>query len=167
MVRVTLSKTLSDWLATDEEFAAMTDAQIRELCEEDMSCVIEGAQWKIEREVDFLLTANLQGKKKKAKPADPRHRIFTALLVKAHEFYVKDVNGKGVTPLLGVAPGNHLKKLLAANKNLDEKQFRRWLNNYHRSDDHNPYDMPAHYILRLPKYEGGPLNKFGRIDAAS
>ena len=116
-------------------------------------------------DLSFSLASPVNGKKTKPSKADPRHRIFMDLIDRAHRFYVKDSKGKPSTPMFGSSAGNNLKRLLKSLPNLEEKQFRGWLTNYHKSENHNPYDSPAQYILKLPTYEGGPVNKFGRLDA--
>ena len=103
----------------------------------------------------------------KNNPQDPRHRLFTELIFRAHKHFLKDNEGNPVQPLFGPSAGSNLKKLLKSYPKLDEKKFRMWLTNYHTSENHNPYDSPAQFILKLPNYEGGPLNKFGRPSEAS
>ena len=115
---------------------------------------------------EFFLNSNPPQKKKKSK-ADPRHRIFMDLIFSAHSHYVQDVNGNPSEPMMGGAAGKNLSKLLIACPKLDEAQMRRWLTNYHKSNNHNEYDTPSQYILKLPRYEGGPLNGWGRRDATS
>ena len=111
---------------------------------------------------DFQLDSKPHPPKKKQSTADPRHRRFMELIFKAHEHYVK------VPPLMGPSVGNNLKRLLsAAGTKLDEVRFRRMLTNYHESEDHAPADSPTYYIPKLPRYETGTLNKFGRADAVS
>lgn len=105
----------------------------------------------------FELNNNPPSKKKQS-AADPRHRRFMELIFKAHEHYVR------VPPIMGAAAGNNLRNFLKAANGLDEKRFIRMLDNYHASADHASADSPAYYIPKLPKYELGPLNKFGRQD---
>lgn len=101
-------------------------------------------------EADYVLTPS------EPKKQDDRHRRFMELIFKSHEYYVK------VPPNLGPAAGNNLKRLLKGDQRLDEKRFIAMLRNYHKSLDHATADSPAYYIPKLPKYELGPLNKFGR-----
>jgi hypothetical protein len=50
MIRITISKVLTESVAEEQEFSEMTDEQIIELCHEDLlDIVIEGASWKVER----------------------------------------------------------------------------------------------------------------------
>lgn len=95
-------------------------------------------------------------REKKNSKADPRHRRFMELIFKAHEHFVK------VPPSMGPPVGNNLKRLLKGDSRLDEARFRKMLTNYHESEDHSPADSPTYYIPKLPKYELGPLNKYGR-----
>lgn len=87
---------------------------------------------------------------------DARHPRFMELIFKAHEHYVK------VPPNFGSAAGNNLRRLLKGDPRLDEKRFIKMLRHYHQSEDHARANSPAYYIPTLPKYELGPLNKWGR-----
>ena len=50
MIRITISKVLTDLVGTDEELSEMTDQQIIELCYEDLlDIVVDGAAWKVDR----------------------------------------------------------------------------------------------------------------------
>ena len=96
------------------------------------------------------------------KKQDSRHRRFMELIFKAHKHYV------GVPPMMGAPAGKNLSHLLRdSGSHLTENRFVKMLQNYHLSDDHCPADSPVSYILKLPKYELGPLNKFGRLDASN
>lgn len=103
-----------------------------------------------------LSDQNPPSRKKKQSTADPRHHRFMELIFKAHEHYVQ------VPPTMGGACGKNLSRLLRASNGLDEKRFKRMLMHYHESEDHARAEQPAYYIPKLPKYELGPLNKFGR-----
>lgn len=48
-VTITIKKTLEEWWASDEEYQSMSDAQIVELCQEEITAAIDGAQWTVER----------------------------------------------------------------------------------------------------------------------
>lgn len=80
------------------------------------------------------------------------------LIIRAHKHYVK------VSPMIGSPAGKNLKRLLATCPVLTEKRFVKMLTHYHESSDHARAESPHAYILKLPKYELGPLNKFGRED---
>lgn len=95
-------------------------------------------------------------RKKKQTTADPRHRRFIELIFKAHEHFVR------VPALIGPAAGKNLAELLRLAPALTEKRFIKMLENYHESDDHARADSPAYYIMKLPNYELGPKNKWGR-----
>ena len=70
--------------------------------------------------------------------------------------------------MMGAPVGKNLRQLLRdSGQYLTEKRFVKMLKNYHQSEDHSPADSPVSYILKLPKYELGPLNKFGRLDASN
>lgn len=105
---------------------------------------------KVNSEGDFALTPS------EPKKQDGRHRRFMELIFKAHEHYVK------VPPNFGSAAGNNLRRLLKGDPRLDEKRFIKMLRHYHQSEDHARANSPAYYIPTLPKYELGPLNKWGR-----
>jgi hypothetical protein len=107
-------------------------------------------------------------KKPRAEKLDSRYEMFVDLIFRAHKHYVRTSTepNVGVTPIFSAAAGQQLKELLKSCPNLNETQFRRWLKNYHQSENHNAYDSPSYYISSLPRYEGGPLNKFGRMNAA-
>ena len=51
MTKITITKELDDLWATPEQFEKMSDNEIIELCMEDTSELLDGAQWKIERGV--------------------------------------------------------------------------------------------------------------------
>lgn len=48
-VTITITKTLEEWWASDEEFSVMSDKQIVELCQEDITAVTDEARWTVER----------------------------------------------------------------------------------------------------------------------
>jgi hypothetical protein len=49
-VSVTVTKELEDFWATEEQFASMSDAQVIELIQEDVTALLEGASWTVTRE---------------------------------------------------------------------------------------------------------------------
>jgi hypothetical protein len=48
-VKVSLTKTLDDSWATEEELKELSDEEILELIQEDVISFVENAEWKIER----------------------------------------------------------------------------------------------------------------------
>jgi len=98
--------------------------------------------------------------KGKKSTADPRHSRFMELIFRAHKHYV------GIEPTILPATPKNLQRFLKASPGLDERRFVVMLKNYHESADHSRAASPHEYILRLPKYELGPLNKFGREEEA-
>lgn len=51
MIKVVIEKTLEDVWMTNQEAATLTDAEIIEICNEDLFYLLQNAKWKIEREV--------------------------------------------------------------------------------------------------------------------
>jgi len=92
--------------------------------------------------------------------ADLRYERFTELIFKAHQHYVK------APPHFNGTAGKNLKRLLSEDKTLTEKRLVAMLDNYHESKDHAPAEQPAFYISRLPRYETGTLNKYGRAECS-
>jgi hypothetical protein len=48
-MKIIIEKLLDDSWATDDEFRVLTDSEIVELLQEDLSELIDGATWRIER----------------------------------------------------------------------------------------------------------------------
>lgn len=48
-MKVTITKEIGELWATPEEFAAMSDAEIVEMFQEDLSEILDGATWEITR----------------------------------------------------------------------------------------------------------------------
>ena len=48
-ITVTITKTLEEFWATDDELRTMSDAEILELIQEDISAFVENAQWAVSR----------------------------------------------------------------------------------------------------------------------
>ena len=95
---------------------------------------------------------------RRKKDVDPRFKTFMELVDRAHRHYVK------VPPVLNATLGKNLQKLLLECPQLDEKRFSLMLKHYHESADHAPGEQPAFYVTRLPRYEPGVLNQFGRAE---
>jgi len=53
-MRITIQKQLEDFWATPEEFAAMSDEDIIELCREDLLELIDGATWLVTRKPEEM-----------------------------------------------------------------------------------------------------------------
>jgi hypothetical protein len=94
-------------------------------------------------------------------PTEKRHTLFREATENA---YLR--NSASLDCPWGPAEGMQLAKLLRENPRLDVETFTRWLENYHRSQDHLPGERPCKYLPRIHDYSETVIDKFRRSPMA-
>lgn len=90
------------------------------------------------------------------KKTDPRYQEFIEVI---NAGYKK----RGWAFGFSAADGKQMKELLKVRPGWTAKEFRRAMANYFGSDKIPPGGLPRSYLLKLPKYEGGKLDQFGKM----
>lgn len=89
-----------------------------------------------------------------------KHQTFKELIFKCYN-YLNDEN-----PPWDGSDAKQLDSIIKSKPDLTPEKFHDWLISYAKSENINPAARPRVFLTKISDYAAGPLNKFGRPDAA-